>query len=85
MDTPRLTVFPSTQMRKPIERGAESAHLKHIHPHMLRHTFATRLRDKGVPLDRIMELLGHSNIQQTMRYAKMRPEQLFDAIAALES
>ena len=55
----------------------------HVHLHMLRHTFATRLRDRGVPLDRIKELLGHKSMTMVLRYAKARPEQLEEAIEAL--
>ena len=54
-----------------------------VHFHMFRHTFATRLRDRGVPLDRIKELLGHKTMVMTLRYAKVRPVQLEEAIAAL--
>ena len=52
---------------------------------MLRHTFATRLRDRGVPLDRIMELMGHKSMEMVLRYAKARPQQLFEAIRSLDS
>jgi integrase len=51
--------------------------------HQLRHTYATRLRDKGVPLDRIKELLGHKTMAMVLRYAKARPEQTREAVAAL--
>ena len=50
---------------------------------MLRHTFATRLRDRGVPLDRIKELLGHKTMDMVLRYAKANPKQLEQAIQAL--
>ena len=59
------------------------AGLGHVHLHMLRPTFATRLRDEGVALDRIMELLGHKSMDMVLRYAKARPEQLKEAIEAL--
>mgnify|MGYP001296452398 CR=1 FL=1 len=55
----------------------------HVHLHMFRHTFATRLRERGVALDRIMELLGHKTMAMTLRYAKMTPTQLHEAIDAL--
>jgi integrase len=51
---------------------------------MLRHTFASRLRDKGVPIDRIQALLGHKSLQMTLRYAKLRDAQLHKAIEALD-
>jgi site-specific recombinase XerD len=38
-------------------------------PHKLRHTFATRLLDKGVRIDQIQQLLGHRSISTTMIYA----------------
>ena len=44
---------------------------KHIHTHTLRHTFATLLLRKGIPLERIQLLLGHSKITTTQIYAHM--------------
>ena len=70
-----------------IKRSLHSAGMKskvgYVHLHQLRHTFATRLRDRGVPLDRIMELMGHRSMEMALRYAKARPQQLVDAIASL--
>lgn len=39
------------------------------HPHKFRRTFATRLLNKGVPIEQIKELLGHANIDTTLLYA----------------
>ena len=50
---------------------------------MFRHTFATRLRERGVALDRIMELLGQKSMVMVLRYAKCTPVQLVEAINAL--
>lgn len=44
--------------------------------HSLRHSFGTHLRLQGVQLDEIQKLLGHSNIQTTMIYAKVVDETL---------
>ncbi len=51
--------------------------------HSLRHSFASLLAIKGVPILTIKKLLNHSNIDQTLRYAKLAPDQGQDAIKEL--
>lgn len=43
--------------------------LKKIHPHKFRRTMATRAIDKGMPIEQVQKLLGHSQIDTTMQYA----------------
>jgi integrase len=80
---PEATVFASVSIGPILKKAAEAAGIPHVHMHRLRHTFATRLRDRGVPLDRIMELLGHSSYEMVLRYAKARPQQLVEAVETL--
>jgi integrase/recombinase XerD len=43
--------------------------LKKIHPHKFRRTMATRAIDKGMPIEQVQKILGHSQIDTTMQYA----------------
>ena len=52
-------------------------------PHVLRHTCATRLVQRGIPLNIVKEWLGHSNINMTMRYAHFSPDNLQNAARIL--
>lgn len=74
---------PRDGIRNALDKASADAGIGHVHLHMLRHTFATRLRDRGVPLDRIKEFLGHKGMTMTLRYAKCTPTQLKTAIEVL--
>lgn len=43
--------------------------LSKIHPHKFRRTMATRAIDKGMPIEQVQKILGHSQIDTTMQYA----------------
>ena len=43
--------------------------INRVHPHKFRRTMATRAIDKGMPVEQVQKLLGHSQIDTTMRYA----------------
>ena len=43
--------------------------LERIHPHKFRRTMATRAIDKGMPIEQVQKILGHSKIDTTMQYA----------------
>ena len=46
-----------------------SVDLDRIHPHKFRRTMATRAIDKGMPIEQVQKILGHSQIDTTMQYA----------------
>jgi integrase len=48
-----------------------------MHTHLARHTFATYMLSHKADITNVSKALGHKNIQQTMRYAKVLPESVF--------
>ncbi len=46
---------------------------RRIHPHMLRYSFASRLRSRGGDLQEVQQLMGHAEIGTTMRYSHITP------------
>lgn len=76
---------PVKSIKKGFAQAVENAKLENVTPHALRHTAATWMAEAGIPIDKIAQVLGHSNPAITYKvYAKFTPEHLADAAAALD-
>lgn len=90
---PRFThcpyVLPNPQTLKPFNTVYQSWHtarckagLKDVRMHDLRHSFASFLVNAGRSLYEVQNLLGHSRVSTTQRYAHLSQETLLDATNA---
>ncbi|MDY5278762.1 site-specific tyrosine recombinase/integron integrase [Sharpea porci] len=76
-DNPALFVTLNTPFKRLKISGVEirlrelgrELKLERIHPHKFRRTMATRAIDKGMPIEQVQKILGHSQIDTTMQYA----------------
>jgi len=83
---PRPWLFPGHQRTQPITRktvyllcreaGVKAQLGKAVHPHTLRHAFASHLLEAGVDLRRLQLLLGHQSLRTTSRYLHVTPHAL---------
>jgi integrase len=67
------------------KQAAGFTHDKQVIPHILRHTCACRLVQRGIDLRRVKDWLGHADITTTLRYARLAPGDLEQAARALDS
>lgn len=62
-------------VRDALRRAAEAAGLDgRVHPHLLRHCYATHLLESGMPIRQIQELMGHARLETTMVYMHVRSQ-----------
>jgi len=79
----QIKIHPSTVFRIVRKYTMMCGIKKRIHPHTLRHTFATHLLQKGVNIRVVQDLLGHSNLSTTSVYLHVVDQEKFDAINKL--
>lgn len=65
----RLTV---NSVEKIVREMGKQTDIQNVHPHRFRRTMATRAIDKGMPIEQVQVLLGHSKIDTTLRYANVQ-------------
>ncbi len=87
---PRDLVFPGKSGRPLVDIKTawaallRRADMENFRIHDLRHSYASRLVQRGVDLYRVQRLLGHASPTMTQRYAHLAPDHLADAVAVLD-
>jgi integrase len=76
---------PFVDLSAGLALACEKAGITGVTWHTLRHTFASRLLDRGVDIVTVKELLGHSTVLVTMRYLHPNLDRKEQAVAKLES
>ena len=89
--SPAALVFPSPKSGQKMdncgsawERLLKDAEIENFRWHDMRHDFASRLVMAGVDLNTVRELLGHSDLKMTLRYAHLAPEAKQRAVEKLD-
>lgn len=66
------TRLSANSIERMIRKIGEKTDIENIHPHRFRRTMATRAIDKGMPIEQVQVLLGHTKIDTTLRYANVQ-------------
>ncbi len=92
---PQTYLFPDPDPTRAITRntvgsicrtdGKNAKLTKAVHPHTLRHCFASHLLEQGVDLRRLQLVLGHKHMRTTSRYLHVSPHALQSIISPLDN
>ena len=82
----RTEKYSPRAIQKLVKEAATRANIKkNVHPHVLRHSFATHLLEDGVDIRYIQALLGHSNLSTTQIYTAVSTSKLKKIKSPLDS
>ena len=77
VETIHATADSPRRIQQIIKQTADEAQItKCVYPHLLRHSVATTLLERGTPLEQIQKFLGHAKLETTQMYAESSPEML---------
>ena len=70
-ETKRAIQYSPRRIQHILKETAEQAEItKRVYPHLLRHSVATTLLERGMPIEQIQKFLGHSKLETTQVYAE---------------
>jgi integrase/recombinase XerD len=76
-ETIHHTPYSSRRIQQIIKETAEEAKITtRVYPHLLRHSVATTLLERGMPIEQIQKFLGHSKLETTQIYAESSAEMI---------
>ncbi len=76
-ETNRHLAYSPRRIQQIVKATAERAKIKkRVYPHLLRHSVATTLLERGMPIDQIQKFLGHSKLETTQVYAESTTEMI---------
>ena len=82
MQVPKVNNVQYNEMLKTIQK-ALGIRTK-LHSHLARHSFATRMLANGAKIENVSAMLGHTNVKQTQRYAKVLPQSVMEDFERFE-
>jgi len=76
-ETNRHLPYSARRVQQIVKGTAEKAKImKRVYPHLLRHSVATTLLERGMPIEQIQKFLGHSKLETTQIYAESTTEMI---------
>jgi integrase/recombinase XerD len=76
-ETNRATCYSPRRIQYIVKETADQAEItKRVYPHLLRHSVATTLLARRMPIEQIQKFLGHSKLETTQLYAESSTEMM---------